>query len=596
MLPQWELSELYKGIDDPKIQQDKANIELRIQQFVSSYQNKIKETRDGAFLLKSIQDYEAIQNATQKLAVYARLYSFTNLDNPQIQSFFQSMVEFLTILEQKTIFYTLELNAIDENILEKMFVDHSDLHFYKPWLRRVRLVQKHQLSEELEQLMSERNITANQMWSRLFDENLAKLRFEYNGNQLGIAAISHLQMHENPEVRKASAEAMAKTLQDNGDLFVTITNTLAKDLEIQDRWRKFKHLGDSKHLANDVESEVIENLRKTVKKNYQKLSHRFYALKARLLKVDQLSYWDRNAPLLLTEAKTYEWFEARNIVLEAYKKFDIRIHNEVLKFFKNPWIDAKESPSKYSGAFNMPTFQGHHPYVLLNFKGSLRDVATLAHELGHGIHSTLADHQGILMANAPLTLCETASVFGEMLTFQYLLDQTSNVKERIQALESKISDMINTVVRQIAFYDFEYQLHEKRRKGMELSREEINNIWLETQREALGPCVNVPDTVKEFWMLIPHFIHSPFYVYAYAFGDCLVNSLYQYYLENPKGFQDKYIELLKAGGTKHHRELLKPFGLNACDEDFWQKGINFVISFIDRLEAEIKELESPSKV
>ncbi len=311
--------------------------------------------------------------------------------------------------------------------------------------------------------------------------------------------------------------------------------------------------------------------------------------------VEKLAYWDRNAPLpFVDDSKVYSWNEAKDIVLNAYGSFSEQARSLVNQFFENPWIDAPAAASKYSGAFNMPTFKGHHPYILLNFKGKLRDVSTLAHELGHGMHSLLADEKGTLMANAPLTLCETASVFGEMLTFQSLLKQSTSPQQRVQALEAKISDMINTVVRQIAFYDFERRVHESRRQNGELSREEINQHWLETQKQALGPYVDVPDDVQEFWMTIPHFIHSPFYVYAYAFGDCLVNSLYEVYRKQAKDkagdFEINYMDMLRAGGTKHHRDLLKPFGLDASDPDFWQQGMHLVHIFIDDLETEMMKL------
>jgi len=378
-------------------------------------------------------------------------------------------------------------------------------------------------------------------------------------------------------------------------LFVTITNVLAKDLEINNRWRGFKDVAAARHLSNDVEAEVVNSLFTTVQNNYATLAHRFYKLKAQLMGVEKLEYWDRNAPLPFEDdTKSYSWEESKDIVLNAYGSFSNQARSLVNQFFENPWIDAAASASKYSGAFNMPTFKGHHPYVLLNFKGKLRDVSTLAHELGHGMHSLLADDKGTLMAHAPLTLCETASVFGEMLTFQSLLKYSTSPQKRVQALEAKISDMINTVVRQIAFYDFERRVHESRRLNGELSRDEINKHWLETQKQALGPYVEVPDDVQEFWMTIPHFIHSSFYVYAYAFGDCLVNSLYQVYKNQPADkageFENKYMEMLSAGGTKHHKELLAPFGLDASNPDFWLQGMQLIHTLIDDLEEEMKKL------
>ena len=590
-LPKWDLNELYKGLDDPKIKTDLNEIESDINKFSAAYTDKINTKLKDSTLLNSIRAYESIQNRIQKIAVYARLHSFLNLDNPEIQAFFQKTIESLTLLGQKLIFFTLDINKLSEETVQSLLKNNKELSFYRPWLRKVRVLKQHQLDEKLEQLLSEKNITSNQMWSRLFDESLAKLRFKYDSKELGVAAITNLQSNPDEKIRKESTKIIAEKLKENGNIFVTIINVLAKDLEINDRWRNFKNLGDSRHLANDVESDVIENLKKTVKENYKNISHRFYKIKAKLLGVDKISYWDRNAPLPFSDEKHYKWEEAKTIVLAAYKSFDKRIYTEVKKFFDNEWIDAEESPKKYSGAFNMPTFQGHHPYVLLNYKGKHRDVTTLAHEIGHGIHSTLADHQGILMANAPLTLCETASVFGEMLTFRHLLEQAKDKVSRIKILENKISDMVNTVVRQIAFYDFEYQLHEQRRKGKELSREEINTIWMNTQHDALGSYVELSDDIKEFWMLIPHFIHSPFYVYAYAFGDCLVNSLYKYFQDNPEGFQDKYIEMLQSGGTKHHKELLSPFGLNASNPDFWQKGLDVISDLLEQLEKELNQIQ-----
>ncbi|MBP9752567.1 MAG: M3 family oligoendopeptidase [Proteobacteria bacterium] len=584
MLPAWDLSDLYICSNDPLLLSDKQTLSEKTMLFSKAYKGQLTSAQN---VLNAVTEFEAIQNLSTKIGVYARLLSFIHLDKPEVQSFFQEIVEFLTQIEQPLTFFTLELNAIDETVLQQYFLDEPKLSFYKPWFRRLRFFKPYQLDEKLEQLLNDKSITSTQMWMRLYDESISKLKFHYEGTEFGIAGISDLLSHKSEDVRKKAAHSIQQTLKNCGDIFTTITNVLAKDLEISDTWRGFKHLGDSRHLSNDVEADVVNNLIQTVKQNYGNLSHRFYKLKAKLLNVEKINYWDRNAPLPFDDDTTYSFDEAKDIVLNAYGDFDDRIKSLVQKFFDNPWIDAKESPSKYPGAFNMPTFKGHHPYILLNFKGKLRDVTTLAHELGHGIHSLLGDHLGIFMSNAPLTLCETASVFGEMLTFQYLLKQCHDKKTKIKALESKLSDMINTVVRQIAFFDFEYKIHQKRREGKELSRKEMNEIWLNIQKEALGPSVIVDENVEEFWMTIPHFIHSPFYVYAYAFGDCLVNSLYQKYQTEPDGFQDKYLDLLKAGGSLHHKELLEPFNLNASDSAFWQNGLSVVINLLNQLEDEL---------
>lgn len=586
MLPTWDLSDLYQGPQDTTLENDMCMIEKDAKDFSQSYKGHVVGAK---VIFESLKQYENIQNRIQKVVVYARLLSFIHLDKPEIQGFYQSVIERITNADQHLIFYTLALNAIRDDDLNTYFEEEEGLLFYKPMFRRLRAFLPHQLDEQIEQLFNDKSMTSNQMWSRLFDETLAKLKFDYEGEKLGIAAISDLLSSSQSDVRQSAAHSIQKTLKESGDLFVYITNVLAKDLAISDQWRHFKNLGDSRHLSNDVEADVVNNLVATVKQNYKNLSHRFYALKARLLNKDKILYCDRNAPLPFSDDTTYTFEEAKQIVLAAYGAFDPRIKEQVQKFFDSPWIDAPVSASKYSGAFNMPTFQGHHPYILLNFKGKLRDIATLAHELGHGIHSLLADDLGIFMSNAPLTLCETASVFGEMLTFQYLLKQAKSKKAVVIALEGKISDMINTVVRQIAFFDFEYRVHAARRSRSELTRAEINAIWLSVQEESLGSSVIVDESIEEFWMTIPHFIHSPFYVYAYAFGDCLVNSLYQYYCDHPVGFADKYIDLLKAGGSKHHKELLQPFNLDASDKDFWQNGTKVITNLLDELESIMNE-------
>jgi oligoendopeptidase F len=595
-LPKWDLTDLYANSQDDNIQCDKDYLSEMCSLFAKKYKTIFSGSAwCAADLFDALLSYEKIISLSTKLAVYARLLSFTNLDKEDIQRFYQKIVEFLTTLEQKLAFFTIDLNSINQDALDKAFQQHKDLAFYKPWMRRVRAMKAYQLDEKLEQLLSDKSITSGQVWSKLFDETLAKLRFDYNGQEIGIAEISDLQSNKDKNIREIAAKSIAKTLNKQGDLFVTITNVLAKDLEINNRWRGFKDVAAERHLSNDVEDAVVNSLLKTVQNNYASLAHRFYKLKAQLMGVEKLAYWDRNAPLpFVDDSKIYSWDEAKAIVLNAYGSFSEQARSLVNQFFENSWIDAPIAASKYSGAFNMPTFKGHHPYILLNFKGKLRDVSTLAHELGHGMHSLLADEKGTLMANAPLTLCETASVFGEMLTFQSLLKQSTSPQQRVQALEAKISDMINTVVRQIAFYDFERRVHENRRQNGELSREEINKHWLDTQRQALGPYVDVPDDVQEFWMTIPHFIHSPFYVYAYAFGDCLVNSLYEVYRkqskDKPGNFETKYMEMLSAGGTKHHSDLLAPFGLDAADPNFWQQGMHLVHTFIDDLEAEMMQL------
>jgi oligoendopeptidase F len=392
-------------------------------------------------------------------------------------------------------------------------------------------------------------------------------------------------LQDNDRTKRQQAfEALAKTFGENLRTFALVTNTLAKDKEISDRWRGFKDIADSRHLANRVEGEVVDALVAAVKNAYPRLSHRYYALKAKWLGLEKLESWDRNAPLPTSPKAGVSWETARKTVLDAYGAFSPEMATIAGRFFDEQWIDAALRPGKSPGAFAHPTVPSAHPYVLINYQGKPRDVMTLAHELGHGVHQVLAGEQGALMSATPLTLAETASVFGEMLTFRSLLKTTTDPGERKAMLAQKVEDMINTVVRQIAFYDFERKLHTARLEG-ELTAEQIGELWLSVQTESLGPAVNTAPGYETFWCYIPHFIHSPFYVYAYAFGDCLVNSLYAVYQNAADGFQDKYFAMLKAGGTKHHNELLAPFGLDASDPGFWDRGLAVIDGLISELEA-----------
>jgi oligoendopeptidase F len=394
----------------------------------------------------------------------------------------------------------------------------------------------------------------------------------------------NLLMHADGRKRQAAAEALAKVFKDNARLFALITNTLAKDKEISDRWRGFKDVADSRHLANRVEREVVEALVEAVRAAYPQTAHRYYAMKARWLGKKKLFYWDRNAPLPDKPERVVAWADARATVLGAYKGFAPEMATIARRFFDGAWIDAPVRPGKAPGAFSHPTVPSVHPYILMNYQGKLRDVMTLAHELGHGVHQVLAAPQGALLAPTPLTLAETASVFGEMLTFRALLETAANARERKALLAQKVEDMINTVVRQIAFYCLERRVHEERKTG-ELTSERLGQIWLEVQGESLGPAIELKAGYETYWSYIPHFVHSPFYVYAYAFGDCLVNSLYGLYQDAHPGFVGKYFEMLKAGGSKHHSELLGPFGLDASKREFWLKGLGVIERMIDELEA-----------
>jgi oligoendopeptidase F len=405
-----------------------------------------------------------------------------------------------------------------------------------------------------------------------------------DGETLNMESTLHLLSEKDEKKRESAFKALGKTLAANGRLFTHITNVLAKDKEISDRWRGYEDIADSRHMANSVEREVVDALQEAVQEAYPRLSHRYYKMKAKWFGKDQLNSWDRNAPLPTSDERTWDWDTAVSTVMEAYGKFSPKLAEVAAPFFNSGWIDAPTGDGKLSGAFAHPTVPSAHPYLMLNYLGRSRDIMTLAHELGHGVHQRLAAAQGPILSNTPLTLAETASVFGEMLTFRHLLNNTTDPKQRFALLSSKVEDMLNTVVRQIAFYTFERRVHTARRNG-ELKTEEINQIWLDVQKESLGDAIIQNEGYDIFWAYIPHFIHSPFYVYAYAFGDCLVNSLYAQYEKANEGFAERYFELLKAGGSKHHSELLAPFGLDAKDPQFWSLGLSMIEGLIDELEA-----------
>lgn len=585
VLPEWNLSDLYPSIDAPAIDEDMAAARAEAESFAKTYRGRLNELaqNDPAGLLAAVQRYENLSDTLGRIGSYASLSYASHTSDPERAKFYGDMNEKITAITSLLLFFGLELNAIEDATLEAAF-EYLPLARYRPWFEDLRLDKPYQLDEKIEELFHEKSVTGRGAFNRLFDETMAGLRFAIDGERLALEQTLNKLVSPDEPTRKKAADALGKVFKENIRLFTLITNTLAKDKEISDRWRGFEDVADSRHLSNRVEREVVDALEKAVSDAYPRLSHRYYAMKAKWLGMEKLNHWDRNAPLPRENNTVISWEEARETVLSAYGAFSKDMRDIAKDFFDKGWIDAPVREGKAPGAFSHPTVPSAHPYVLMNYQGKTRDVMTLAHELGHGVHQVLAGAQGALMAPTPLTLAETASVFGEMLTFRAMLEKTKSVAERKIMLASKVEDMLNTVVRQIAFYTFERRVHGARRNG-ELTSEQINDIWMGVQAESLGPSVQFGEGYETFWAYIPHFIHSPFYVYAYAFGDCLVNSLYAVYEGAEDGFQEKYFELLKAGGTKHHSELLAPFGLDARDPAFWQKGLSLLEGFIDELEA-----------
>ena len=586
-LPEWDLTDLYPGIDSPAFQDDLARSVSESRAFAERYAGRIAEIAAGpdasTRLGEAVRAFEQIEDLMGRLMSYAGLvYSGDTTDETRAK-FYGDTRERLTTASGDLLFFGLELNRVEDAVLDAATAEGPLAH-YRPWIEDLRREKPYQLDDRTEKLFLEKSVTSNAAWDRLFNETIAALRFSVQGERLTLEPTLNKLQDPDGAVRKEAALALGETLRANLRVFTLITNTLAKDKEISDRWRGFRDVADARHLSNRVEPEVVAALVDAVRAAYPRLSHRYYRLKAKWFGVDALPYWDRNAPLPKVEQRTIPWAQARDTVLDAYGSFSPDMAGIAKRFFDGGWIDAPTRPGKAPGAFAHPTVPSAHPYVLVNYQGKPRDVMTLAHELGHGVHQVLAAPNGALMAPTPLTLAEMASVFGEMLTFRRLLGQTTDPTQRRAMLAAKVEDMINTVVRQIAFYSFERKVHLARAKG-ELTAEQINELWMSVQAESLGPAITLDAGYEPFWAYIPHFIHSPFYVYAYAFGDCLVNSLYGVYARAEPGFVERYFALLSAGGSKPYGELLKPFGLDASDPGFWQIGLGMIEGMIAELEA-----------
>ena len=580
-LPDWNLNDLYTSTDAQELESDLNWLEKECDKFAKDYEGKLKLLSANE-MLNCVVRNEKISSISGRIISYAGLRYYQKTTDADRAKFLSDMQEKITVFTTKLVFFSLEINSLEDELLEKLFLENVELSRYKPIFEKIRALKPYQLSDEIEKFLHDLGIVGD-AWEKLFDETIAGLKFKIDNETLNIEATLNLLTDKKRENREKATHELARVFKENIKVFTRVHNTQAKEKEIIDRWRGMPTAQMGRHLANQVEPEVVEALRNSVVKAYPKISHRYYELKRKWLGLEVMQVWDRNAPLPMESDTLITWDQAQKIVTGAYTSFDNRMSDLITPFFDKGWIDAGVKPGKAPGAFAHPTVTNVHPYIMLNYLGKPRDVMTLAHELGHGVHQVLASSQGQMLSSTPLTLAETASVFGEMLTFQRMLDRASDKTERKILLANKVEDMINTVVRQIAFYDFECKLHDARKNG-ELTPSDINSLWMSVQSESLGPAFEFVDGYETFWSYIPHFVHSPFYVYAYAFGDGLVNALYATYKENPKGFEDKYFNMLSAGGSKHHKELLKPFSLDASDPEFWSKGLSMISEMIDELE------------
>jgi oligoendopeptidase F len=581
-LPSWDLSDLYKAPADPALKADLDAAEAAAKAFQAAHEGKVAGL-SGDGLAAAIATYETIEEKLGRAMSYAQLVFSGDAQDAANGRFYQTIQERVTAISSHLLFLTLELNRVEDAALEQKLGASKALGRWRPWLRDLRVFRPHQLSDEVEKLLHEKEVTGRAAWNRLFDETIAGMRVTVAGEELTVSTALNKLSDRDREVRAAAAKGVSEAFGANVRLFSLITNVLAKDKEIIDGWRHYPRPTSYRNRSNMVEDEVVDALVSAVRESFPRLSHRYYAMKAKWLGLEKMMHWDRNAPLPDQDDRKIAWPEAVARVVSSYRAFSPELAELGQRFFDKPWVDAALRPGKASGAFAHPTVPSAHPYLLVNYHGKTRDVMTLAHELGHGVHQILAAQQGYLLSSTPLTLAETASVFGEMLTFRALLDAETDPRRRRALLASKVEDMLNTVVRQIAFYRFETLLHDERKRG-EIAHERIGEIWMQVQQESLGPAFEFTPDYSVYWAYIPHFVHTPFYVYAYAFGDCLVNALYGVFREGHPRFQQKYLEMLKAGGTKRHKELLAPFGLDASDPAFWNKGLDVISGFIDELE------------
>lgn len=583
--PLWDLTDLYASRDDAKVAADLERARGLVEA-LNGLKGRLAADQDaqalGEALDRAIQLYEQASDVLGALGAYAFLSASTARDDATAQGFEADVREKITAIATPTVWLTLEINQIDDAALEAALIAHAGAARWRPWLRRVRAMKPHELSSELETFIAERGpITAQ--WPRLFDEQLAALRAKAGSESLTLAEALNRLSDAKPARRKAAAEGLSEALAARAPTLALVLNTVAADKAMEDRWRGFQRPADSRHLGNEVDGEAVDAMAEAVAAAYPRLSHRYYALKAKAMGKARLDHWDRNAPIETTAPRAFTWTQGREIVLDSFSDLGGDFAERAGGFFDKPWIDGRARAGKQSGAYAHPVTADRHPYVFLNWMGERRDVLTLAHELGHGVHQTLAADQGTLLADTPLTLAETASIFAEGLTFDRLL-ATAPKSEQRGLLAGRIEDGLNTVVRQIAFHRFETRFHDERLQG-EVSQQRINQLWLEEMGASLGPSVKLNPGYEHWWAYVSHFVHSPFYVYAYAFGDLLVAALMEARRKDPAGFTPLYRELLAGGGSRTYVEALKPFGLNPRDPAFWSVGCQRLERLVDQFEA-----------
>ena len=572
----WKLEDIYNSPSDEQLRKDQEFVKSSVSDFKQKYQNKLSVD----FLVASINEYESIIGMIEKIASYSFLYTQTRLDDSDALAFYQKTVEFLTSVESELVFYELEVAKLDYNKTIEVSGD------YRSWIEGLFRFKDHMLSTQVEETLSKKSITSIIGWIRLYDEILSRIDFDFEGKTISLPEIMEIASHSNNSEKREKASRIAGSRLEQESFYIKhIYNNILVDKSTNDKLRGYAKPESSRHLNNNIDQISVDNLADAVVDGYKETSQKYYKLKAKLLNKTNFEYWDRNAPVQLSEIlnRKFEYREACDIVLNMFGRFS-RVFQDIARdFIEKSWIDVYPAKSKTSGAFSHSCCCDVHPYILLNYFGSVRDISTLAHELGHGIHQTLSSKNGSLLSNTPITLSEVASLFSEKLLFEDMYQQTKNDLERIDLICSKLDDTINSVMRQIAFFEFERRAHELR-KERELSNQDFCKIFLDTQNECLGSAVNIDPVIGNYWTYISHFFHSPFYVYAYAFGEIFTNALYETYKKSGSEFVETYIDVLSRGGIDRYDVVASRFGLDTGSVKFWKSGVELIKDQVNNLE------------
>jgi len=579
----WDLSDLYSGLKDKKIQRDINDLFKKSEAFEKKYRGKINSTKlTPRVLQNAVQELEYISEKIGKLLSFAYLVFAGDTGNPENGAFLQMIQEKSTEARKYLMFFELEWIKVS-NKKVNLLLGNKALAQYKHFLEEERKYKPHRLSEAEEKILDEKANTGSRAFKRLFDEILNNVRFQIklDGKQKSLSETEVLALLYDPhrKKRKAAAESLTVGLKDNAHVLTFIFNTLVQDHSLNDRLRAFEDPMDSRNLSNEIDKPTLDSLMTSCERNYNMVDT-YYGLKKKLLGIKKFYDYDRYAPIY-GDTETINYRKGKAIILDSFHSFSPKMANIAQKFFDKNWIDAEVRDGKRGGAFSHGTVPSAHPYVFTNYTGRMRDVMTLAHELGHGVHQYLSRQQGYFHSDTPLTTAETASVFAEILVFHKLMETEKNPKIKLALICGKLEDIFATVFRQVVLTRFEESLHHARRNQGELTSEQINELWAKSNSAMFGKSVEMTDDYRYWWMYIPHFIHSPFYCYAYSFGELLVLSLYSKYINEGNAFVPRYIELLSSGGCDAPDILLERVGVNIKDPEFWQGGLDLLREMVD---------------